>query len=191
MHVGTGLLNTWAERLIKPTATSQKYRLQLFCATKRPSRHRSSGNRVTCSGVSRRVSTSRPEDHEAASSQPATSAFEGSWRLFGVKVAASADPGKDDFEVHAALMAAIMKRLGIRDAGKIQSLPARIVRKSFDARPKQPTKFWVYVVDISAAALQGTGKVCSSFPVFATGWFQNLPPKSRIRTPIVSGSAYC
>lgn len=57
------------------------------------------------------------------------------WRVFGVSVPADQDPGKDDYGVHAPLLAALSKKLGVR-SGSI-GLPAeavRVVRKSFDAR---------------------------------------------------------
>lgn len=61
------------------------------------------------------------------------------WRLFGVNVPAGLDPGKDDFGVHPALLAAVAKKLGLRGGGEGQAprLPAdavRVVRKAFDAR---------------------------------------------------------
>ncbi len=63
------------------------------------------------------------------------------WRVFGVSVPAEQDPGKDEFGVHPALLAALARKLGIRagssDSAGGPALPAsavRVVRKSFDAR---------------------------------------------------------
>ena len=65
-----------------------------------------------------------------------------SWRVFEVAVPVEADPGKDDFDVHAPLLAALARKLGIRGGSSDGSPPIAadavcIVRKSFDARSVQ------------------------------------------------------
>ena len=65
------------------------------------------------------------------------------WRVFEVAVPADIDPGKDDFDVHDALLAALARKLRVRSRGGSGGSPAiaadavRIVRKSFDARNVQ------------------------------------------------------
>ena len=81
---------------------------------------------------------------------------EGTWRIFGVNVAAAADPGKDDYSAHDALVRAVEKKLGCRKAGRLPEGALRLVRKSFDAR-KRRDKFFVYVVDVDAEVLAGVG----------------------------------
>ena len=54
------------------------------------------------------------------------------WRLYNVSVSAEADPGKDDYEVHEALIRAVEKKLSVR--AKLKEGAISLVRKSFDAR---------------------------------------------------------
>eukprot|EP00897_Mesotaenium_endlicherianum_P007845 jgi/Mesen1/7089/ME000369S06416 len=55
------------------------------------------------------------------------------WRIFNVEVPATIDPGKDDFDLHPALLTAVATRLGCK--AELLAAPAvRLVRKSFDAR---------------------------------------------------------
>lgn len=56
------------------------------------------------------------------------------WRVMNVSVPADADPGKDDYSVHLALLAALAKKLGARGAAELPPEAVRLVRKSFDAR---------------------------------------------------------
>ncbi|KAI7842970.1 hypothetical protein COHA_003375 [Chlorella ohadii] len=90
------------------------------------------------------------------------------WRVFEVAVPADIDPGKDDFDVHDALLAALARKLRVRSRGGSGGSPAiaadavRIVRKSFDARNVQRSgevagKAWVYLVDVDSAALKAAG----------------------------------
>lgn len=56
------------------------------------------------------------------------------WRVLNVSVPAEVDPGKDDYSVHPALLAALAKKLNAR-GGPLPPEAVRLVRKSFDARP--------------------------------------------------------
>jgi hypothetical protein len=56
------------------------------------------------------------------------------WRVFGVGVPAAADPGKDAYGAHPALLKALEKKLGCRQLGALTEESVTIVRKSFDAR---------------------------------------------------------
>jgi hypothetical protein len=69
--------------------------------------------------------------------------------------------------VHEALLAAVARRLGIKDARKLPPGAVSLVRKSFDARPKLPEKHWVYVVDVRGAVLRGVGAQVRCLSCFA------------------------
>lgn len=118
-------------------------------SSKQPHRKQSAGRRT---GPKQQGPGSEP-DGSGGSSRPTSSrggskssGINGSggsepvWRLFGVKVPASLDPGKSDFSVHPALLAAITRRLGLLNPDQLPAEAVSLVRKSFDARPKLPEK---------------------------------------------------
>lgn len=89
-----------------------------------------------------------------SSTASAASAAPAFVRLFNVAVPVDDDPGKDDFNVHESLLAAVKRKLRTEkirpNTEKLKH--ARVVRKAFDAR-KRTQKRWVYVVDVPAEAL--------------------------------------
>ncbi|PRW58781.1 proton phosphate symporter [Chlorella sorokiniana] len=82
-------------------------------------------------------------------------------------LASLASAGKEDFNVHEPLLAALARKLGIRGGGDgggpaIPADAVRVVRKSFDARNVQRSgeatgKAWVYLVDVESSALKAAG----------------------------------
>eukprot|EP00667_Euglena_gracilis_P006295 EG_transcript_6342 len=105
----------------------------------------------TTSNMQPTASPSTPSGNRAEAPRgvlPRPPVTPGVWRVFNVEVAASQDPGKDDFSVHAGLRAALKRRIGVAPE------EVTLVRKSFDARPTRKglePKF-SYVVDVAIDA---------------------------------------
>ncbi|KAL7137950.1 hypothetical protein ABFS83_10G129700 [Erythranthe nasuta] len=77
--------------------------------------------------------------------------IEGIWRLSGVGVPVNDDPGKDFLGVSAALLKEIAKIIEFPVPSMLPPEAFRVVRKSFDARKKEP-KF-VHTVDMDVQKL--------------------------------------
>ena len=56
------------------------------------------------------------------------------WRVYGIDVPLSEDPGKDDYTVHENLLKIVNLKLGVKSGSFVDKSSVNIIRKSFDAR---------------------------------------------------------
>ncbi|GAX77266.1 hypothetical protein CEUSTIGMA_g4712.t1 [Chlamydomonas eustigma] len=117
--------------------------------------HGTRASTITCS-VMRGLALSKPNDMPKQKKPLQESKQESwSWRLYGINVPITQDPGKDDYSVHPQLLSVISKKL------RLDSVPAesvKLLRKSFDARSKRKDgrpcpKSFEYTVEVSESVL--------------------------------------